>query len=114
VGTQPGLAIADVLLRPRPADAVEGGVLRCCAPRRSTQLGHFLRDFGFVCASAEAAMDFVRGDVRPSRSAAEAFFATAGDVCLRFVFAIWNLTSHLAPVTGWRCRGRCAASGFSV
>lgn len=47
---------------------------------------------GFACANAEAATDFVRSDVRPSRRSADASLAISAEVCLRFVLAIG---SHL-------------------
>ena len=47
----------------------------------------YFRRFGRACASADAATDLVRALLRPSRSTADAFLATMGEVCFEFRLA---------------------------
>lgn len=58
---------------------------------------HSCHHFRFerACARADAAIDFVRELERPSRRAADAFFATFGDVCLVLRFTITDTPSVL-------------------
>lgn len=61
--------------------------------RRRTNLWGYLPFFdGRACARADAATDFVLGDERLSRSAADALRATVRDVCFEFLAMV--ITSH--------------------